>query len=237
MAMNPTDASGAPSASVQEVVPTDPNATWVRDKRLDRFRAIMSARGIESDFVETSAEALSFVVQWLPREVVVGLGGSTTLRQAGVWRTLDELGTTVINQQLPGLTKAERHELRRRNVSTEYYVMSCNALVESGSIVVMNHTGNAVAALAFGAKNVLIVASANKLVRTLDEAIHRITGEVAPANAHRSGEFRPPCFAEGTCDDEACAWPDRLCNKLLILSGEAISGRVRLLLVGEKLGF
>jgi hypothetical protein len=197
----------------------------------------MSSRGIESDFVETPSEALSFVLDWLPRDVVVGLGGSTSLRQMGLWEALDGLGMTVINQQLPGLSREQRHELRRKNVTTDYYVMSCNSLAESGAIVVMNHTGNAVAALAFGAQHVLVVASANKLVPTVEDAVARVYREVAPANARRSGEFRPHCFDEGVCREHECEWPDRLCNKLLVVFGEALPGRVRLLLVGEPLGF
>ena len=236
-----TSAHAGPGGPGIKAVPTataaDPNSRWIRDRRLDRFRSVMLSRGIESDFVETPSEALAFVLEWLPRDLVVGLGGSTTLRQMGLWEALDNLGMAVINQQLPALTKEERHELRRRNVTTDRYVMSCNALVESGAIVVMNHTGNAVAALAFGASHVLIVASANKLVRTVDEAIGRIHDEVAPANSHRSGEFRPPCYEGGICNEAACVWPDRLCNKLLILTGEALVGRVRLLIVGEPLGF
>lgn len=219
------------------VIPADPNVRWIRDRRLDRFRAAMASRGIESAFVETGEEALAFILDWLPRDVVVGLGGSTTLRQIGLWDALDRLGMAVVNQQLPGLTKEARHELRRQNVTTEYYVMSCNAIVESGAVVVMNHSGNAVAALAFGAKNVLIVASVNKLVHTLDDAMVRVFGEVAPTNARRSGEFDPPCRDDGICREAICAWPNRLCNKLLVLYGEAIPGRVRLLLVGESLGF
>lgn len=237
MSIRPDGPSGQASEVHSATIPADPNTRWVRDRHLDRFRAVMRSRGIETDFVETAVEALAFVLDWLPRDVVVGLGGSTSLRQMGLWGALDELGMTVINQQLPGLTKEERHELRRRNVSTDYYVMSCNSLVESGAIVVMNHTGNAVAALAFGAKNVLIVASVNKLVRTVEDAMMRVYHDVAPANSHRSGEFRPPCNDDGVCREQICEWPDRLCNKLLIVFGEAIPGRVRILLVGESLGF
>ena len=218
-------------------IPPDPNAQWIRDRRVDRLRAVLSSRGIETDFVETAADALAFVLDWLPRDVVVGLGGSTSLRQMGLWEALDGLGMTVINQQLPGLSREQRHEIRRKNVTTDYYVMSCNAVAESGAIVVMNHTGNAVAALAFGAQHVLVVASANKLVPTVEDAVGRVYREVAPPNAHRSGEFRPHCFDEGVCREHDCAWPDRLCNKLLVVFGEALPGRVRLLLVGEPLGF
>jgi hypothetical protein len=237
MAIRQDDPSGQASGILSATIPADPNARWVRDRRLDRFRTLMSSRGIETDFVETSSEALAFVLNWLPRDAVVGLGGSTSLRQIGLWGALDELRMTVVNQQLPGVTKEERHELRRRNVMTDCYVMSCNSLVESGAIVVMNHTGNAVAALAFGAKKVLIVASVNKLVRTVEDGIGRVYHEVAPANSHRSGEFRPHCYDEGVCREQDCEWPDRLCNKLLIVFGEAIHDRVRLLLVGESLGF
>jgi len=237
VAVSPNSSNGRETTRAAPPVFSDPNSQWVRDRRLDRFRALMSSRGIECDFVETASEALSFVLDWLPRDVVVGLGGSTSLRQMGLWDALDSLGMTVINQQLPGLTREERHELRRKNVMADYYVMSCNSLAESGAIVVMNHTGNAVAALAFGAQHVLIVASANKLVPTIEDAVERVYREVAPANAHRSGEFRPHCYDEGVCREHDCAWPDRLCNKLLIVFGEALQGRVRLLLVGEPLGF
>lgn len=214
----------------------DANAIWLRDRRVERVRNVLARRGIDSNFVETGAEALAYVVALIPRDVMVGLGGSVTLRQIGLWDALDGLGVTVINHQLSGLGKSDRHELRRRGVSADIYVMSCNAISETGAIVVANQSGNAIAALAFGAKAVILVASVQKIVSSTDDAIARVFEAAAPANAHRSGEFRPPCFEDGICREDMCDTPNRLCNKVFVLHGEAIPGRVRLLLVGDSLG-
>jgi len=214
----------------------DANAIWLRDRRIERVQTVFARRGIESGFVETGAEALAYVLARIPRDVVVGLGGSVTLRQIGLWDALDRLGVTVLNHQLVGLAKAERHELRRRGVTADLYVMGCNAISETGAVVVANQSGNAIAALAFGAKAVILVASVQKIVSSTDEAIARVFKAAAPANAHRSGEFRPPCFDDGICREDLCDAPNRLCNKLFVLHGEAIPGRVHLLLVGDALG-
>ena len=227
----------ASAASPPPIGVPDPNALWVRDRRVDRTREALRRHGIESDFVETAGEALQYVLDRLPAGAVIGLGGSSTLRQIGLWAALDHLGATVINHQLAGLTKAERHELRRRGLTSDFYVMSCNAIAETGAIVVLNEAGNAVAALAFGAKEVVIVASTQKLVPTVDAALARAFTEAAPAVAHRSSQLQPPCHEDGVCRESVCDSPNRLCNKALILYGEAIPGRVRVLMVGQPLGF
>ncbi|MCP4309482.1 MAG: hypothetical protein GY788_32330 [bacterium] len=215
----------------------DPNYRWMMEQRVARTAAAFARHGIETAYVESAPEALAWVLADVPDGVVVGLGGSTSLRQMGLWDALDERGIETVNQQLPGLTKAERHEVRRRNVTTDYYVMSCNAISETGAILVANHTGNAVAALAFGVKRAVIVASVNKIVATVDDAMSRLFCDVAPANAHRSGEFKPPCYDDGICREDLCVFPDRICNKVLVMYGEALPGRVLLLLVGETMGF
>ena len=62
----------------------------------------------------------------------------------------------------------------------------------------MDGIANRIAALAFGPRNVALVAGYNKLVKDLAEAQHRLETMAAPANAQRLA-CKTPCAQTGVC--------------------------------------
>ncbi|MDL2254618.1 lactate utilization protein, partial [Ruminococcaceae bacterium OttesenSCG-928-I18] len=169
--------------------------------------------------------------EWMPKGASVGAGGSMTLEQCGVMAFLREGGHTFFDRDAEG---ADVEEVFRRSFSADFYLASANAVTEQGEIYEIDGRGNRVAAIAFGPKNVILVAGFNKIVEGIDEARMRNFTVAAPANSHRLG-LKTPCAVTGECSD--CDSPQRICCTELVLGPQRVPGRVKVLLVCEDLGY
>ena len=112
--------------------------------------------------------------------------------------------------------------------------MSSNAITLDGQLVNIDGLGNRVASLIHGPKNVVIVAGMNKVVKDVDTAIDRVHNEAAPPNAVRLG-LDTPCAKYGYCCN--CLSPDCICCETVITRKSRIAGRIKVILVGETLGY
>jgi hypothetical protein len=89
--------------------------------------------------------------------------------------------------------------------------------------------------LIFGPKQVVIIAGVNKITKDLDSAIARARGTAAPVNAQRFAGIRVPCAATGVCAN--CNSPDCMCCQVVVTRHSRQAGRIKIILVGESLGF
>ena len=112
--------------------------------------------------------------------------------------------------------------------------MSSNAVTYDGELVNTDGTGNRVAALIYGPEHVIVVAGMNKLVPDLDAAVKRIHCVAAPMNTVSLG-ISTPCRKSGLCAD--CKSPDTICCQTVITRYSRIPGRIKVILVGEDLGY
>lgn len=94
--------------------------------------------------------------------------------------------------------------------------------------------GNRVASLIHGPKNVIIIAGMNKVCPDLDSAYKRVKLSAAPPNTVRLNR-KTPCAVTGQCAD--CLSPDCICTHTVITRRSNIPGRIKILLVGEELGY
>ena len=106
----------------------------------------------------------------------------------------------------------------------------------SGCREAVNIDGNAnrVAALCYGPESVLVIAGMNKVMGDLDSAIARARQVAAPANAQRF-DIKTPCAVTGSCGD--CTSPDCICCQMVITRACRPAGRIKVILVGQDLGF
>ena len=111
--------------------------------------------------------------------------------------------------------------------------MSSNAISEDGQLVNIDGTGNRVAALCFGPRQVIVVAGMNKVAADLDGAVARARHIAAPANAQRFAG-KTPCRVTGQCGN--CTSPDCICAQMVITRFCNPAGRIKVVLVGEDLG-
>ena len=79
-----------------------------------------------------------------------------------------------------------------------------------------------------------MIAGMNKVVDDIATGITRTQNIAAPANAARLGT-RTPCATLGHCGD--CHSEDCMCCQIVITRHSRHKGRIKVILVGEELGY
>lgn len=173
--------------------------------------------------------------EYLNREidgVTVGCGGSMTLTEMGVQKSLAEHNTLYAH----GITPGDPWEIMAKAATAEVYVLSANAIAEdTGEILNIDGNGNRVSASLFGHRKVYIVAGKNKVSPDYDSALWRLRNVVAPKNAQRLGR-KTPCAIKGDkCYD--CHSPDRICRGLVVLYQKMRPMDMEVVLIDQELGY
>jgi L-lactate utilization protein LutB len=203
------------------------------DEKIQLLINNLKNRNIEAFFAESLAEANNMLLRMIPEDCSVGIGNSATLKQSGISKLLAERGNTVYDKTMAE-TQEESRSLKKKALTADWYVTGSNAISLQGHIVNMDHSGNRVAAMLYGPDNVAVVIGVNKLADSLEEAIYRVRNVAAPKNARRAG-FNPPCTELNQCID--CSSPERVCNSLVVIEGQADADRMKVIVVGEASGF
>ena len=177
----------------------------------------LKKRDFEAAFCATKEEAAAAVLAETARVARVGMGGAMTMKELGVAEKLEQEG-----------------KLLTRGADCDVFLLSANAVTADGRIVNIDGNGNRVAAMTFGPETVIVIASLNKVMPDLDSAMMRARGTAAPVNMSRF-DLKTPCKMNGLCAD--CASPDRICNYFQVIARCKPAGKIKLILVGEPLGF
>jgi hypothetical protein len=214
----------------------DPLSTYWA-KRLDQTAEALDDNGFDvfraDDEEAVRRVALSEILPALePR--VIGLGGSLSVIQCGLYQALKEFpGLELLDTYDKALPESEKLEMRRQALLSDLFVCGVNALTEAGQLVNLDMIGNRVGALAFGPKNVLVLAGRNKIVPDLAAAMRRVKDLAAPLNTMRLNK-KTPCVKAARCLD--CKSPDRICNVWTITEKSFPKGRIKVILVDKDLG-
>lgn len=205
-----------------------------RNARLAKtMLAQLEKRRFEAHYCPTATDALEKIVSLIPEKSSIAWGGSSTIRDMGLTKALHEGDYTVIDRDL-AQSPEEKYQMHREGLLVDYYLTSTNAITEDGILVNIDGMGNRVAALCFGPKNVIVVCGINKVTQNLDAAISRARSYVAPINSMRF-LGKTPCATTGTCHN--CVSEDCICNQIVITRGTMPKHRIKVILVGEELGF
>ncbi len=204
---------------------------------VDRLAAVLRPRGIEVVYVANGAAALAWLLEAIPRGATVMSGGSTTLRTIGFEQAFGSGGYDYLRPKVKAIADtAERTRARRRASGADYFVGGLNAVALTGEIVNADGSGNRVAAYAFAAGKVFLVAGVNKIVPDFAAAMDRLRNRAAVGECRSLGK-KTPCAVTGVCDNYNCHAPDRQCGKVLVIENEKIPGRITLVMIGEALGY
>ena len=165
----------------------------------------------------------------------ISWGGSLTFTTLGLYDQLKERSDLkILDTYDKSLSPAEGRERRRQALLVDLFITGTNAITQSGQLVNLDMIGNRVAALAYGPKQVLILAGRNKIVPDLESAVDRIKDYAAPVNTRRLGK-KTPCAKTTTCQD--CSSPERICNTWIITEKSFPKERINIVLINEELGF
>ena len=201
---------------------------------LDHVKTAMERKGFVVQVFETVKEAADYLDRSIDK-VSVGMGGSTTIQEMGLFERLSQHNTVWWHNNAEQKKAYGAAEVRSRAAGTDVYISSANAVSESGQIINIDHTGNRVASCCFGHKRLYIVIGKNKIETTLEKAIWRARNIAAPKNAQRLG-VKTPCAVLGDkCYD--CTSPDRICRGFLIMEAPVKGQEIEIVLVNEVLGY
>lgn len=200
-----------------------------KEKIKENFRN----RNIEVEFFQNLDDAKTRILEFIPKNSTVGIGNSQTLKKMNISQVLASRGNIVYDKTC-AKSKEESTKLKKKSLLCNWYLTGANAISAEGHIVNIDHSGNRVAAMAYGPDKVIVVVSKKKIENTLDQAISRARNHAAPLNAIRAG-YSPPCIELKKCVD--CTSKERVCYNLSIIEGQFDHERMKLFVVDEDAGF
>ena len=203
------------------------------DKAGAKVAEALNKRYFEAYYCSDRAEALEKILELIPQDHVVSWGGAATVDELGVKEALRQRGQAVIDRDT-AKDAQERQQMLKQALTCDTFLMSSNAISADGQLVNIDGNGNRVAALCFGPTQVVVVAGMNKVAGDLDGAMRRAREVAAPMNAQRF-PLKTPCVANGLCGD--CKGPDSICAQIVTTRLCKPAGRIKVVLVGEDLGF
>ena len=193
----------------------------------------LARRNIEAYYCPTAREAVEKVLEMIPAGSSVTWGGSMSIRDIDIPAALANAGKYKVYDRDKAPDRAAATEIYLKAFSCDYYLSSANAITEDGVIVNIDGTGNRVAAITFGPRNVIFVIGINKLTQNVDAALARARSLAAPVNTARF-DIQTPCKLDGVCHN--CLSDDCICNYIHYLR-HSPKGKHKVILVGESLGY
>ncbi|MBU5298767.1 lactate utilization protein [Clostridium sporogenes] len=212
----------------------DKNVAWYIEKQAERTIKNLNSRNMEGYYINNIEQLFKKLKELIPEGSIVGVGDSMTLFQAGVIDFLRSGNFNFLDKYQDKLTSDEKREIYINNFSTDTFICSTNAITESGELYNIDGNGSRVAPMIYGPKQVILIVGINKIVKNIEEAESRVRSYAAPIDAKRLNKDTP-CTKLGYCVD--CKSPNRICNDFVIIRGQFIKGRIKVLILGENLGY
>lgn len=195
------------------------------NETIERTAEAIRGRGTEVTIVEEKAHALEKIVSLIPEGAEIMNGSSTTLIEIGFVDYLKNHSDKYRNMHEVILCEGDRQkqaDLRRKSVTSEYFLGSVNAIAETGELFACDASGSRVGAYPYAAKHLILVSGVNKIVPTWDDGIERLRRFVFPLEDKRARA--------------AYGAPSSI-SKMVIIEKESIPDRINLILVKEVLGY
>jgi hypothetical protein len=207
------------------------------DQRITGLIANLKRRNINGIYVRSRKDAVNKIRQFILKESSVGISGSKTLDELGVVAHLEAAGYRVFNQYKPGISRKQSLRIRNLGSRADYFLTSCNAISRFGEMVFFSGYGHRTSGIA-NADNVIVVCGLNKITPDLDQALKRSREHATVLNCRRL-DWKSACLKDGLCHKDICLEPDykRMCCQLLIIESEVNPDRLKVIIVGETLGF
>lgn len=194
----------------------------------------LQKRRMEACYCATVEKAEKKAFSYLTKGCTVSFGGSMTLEDSGMLTALRHDPNIRLIDRATATSPEETKKMYHDALSADFYFMSTNAITIEGELVNIDGNGNRVAALIYGPENVIVMTGMNKVTANVEEALSRVHNTATPMNCKRLNK-NTPCAATGVCAD--CLSPDCICNQVVVTRRSGIEGRIKVILIGEELGY
>ena len=195
--------------------------------------ANLEKRNIEGYYFPDSRSACENILSIMEDGATIAWGGSESVKQCGLMDAIKN-GRYNLIDRATAKTKEEQREIFAKTALSDYYLMSTNAITLDGELVNIDGNGNRLASLIHGPEHVIIVVGMNKVVADVESGYKRVKTEACPPNAVRLNK-NIPCGHTGKCAD--CLSPECFCNQIVVTRRSGHTGRIKVFLIGESLGY
>lgn len=221
----------------------DANKKIIIEKRINNTGKMLQKNNMEFYYAPTRKDVCPIVESLIKESDVITNGGTMTMAECGLSELLNSPKYKYLDRSK--MTPEEVAELYIKAFSADVYISSSNAITEDGVLYNVDGNSNRIAAIAFGPKSVIIIAGYNKIVKNLKEAEIRVKREAAPPNCVRLNcetycREKGECMSLSSADSQisdGCRSEGRICCNYLISAQQRHKGRIKVILVGEELGF
>jgi hypothetical protein len=191
--------------------------------RLERTAAALTGRGFPAQVVDSADAARALALAGIPEGAEVHIALSETMRELGITAEVDGSGRyESVRTRLRALDRqTQAREMRKLGAAPDYMLGSAHAVTDTGEIIVGSGSGSQLGAYAFAAGKVILVVGHQKLVRDVEEGLRRLREYSLPREYARM---------------QSAGHIGSALGKTLIFHQE-FSGRTRVILVAETLGF
>ena len=225
------------------VIIMDNNKKTIIEKRIAKVGENLEKNNMEFYYAETKKKVSDIVKNLIKKGDVITNGGTMTMAECNLAELLNSPDYNYLDRSK--MTPEEIAELYIKAFSADVYISSSNAITEDGCLYNVDGNSNRIAAIAFGPKSVIIIAGYNKIVKNLEEAEIRVKREAAPPNCVRLS-CPTYCAEKGECLSlskadrqitDGCGGDGRICCNYLISAHQRHKGRIKVIIVGEELGY
>lgn len=193
----------------------------------------LEKRQMEGFYCPDCESAVKKALELMPEGASIGWGGSMTLNEMGLMDAIRNANYNIIDRDKVTDPEAKR-KLYGEICCSDFFLTSTNAITTDGQLVNIDGIGSRVSFLCFGPQNVLVFAGMNKVVPDVESGVKRARELAAPPNAVRLNR-KTPCATTGVCGD--CYSPDCICSQFVITRRSTIPNRIKVILIGEELGY
>lgn len=190
--------------------------------QIERTVLALEANGIHTLIAENDEQARKIFLELVPEDSMIYQDASMTLDTLGITDDIEETGRfNAIRPKLHTLnSQTQPDQILLLGASPDYMVGSVHAVTEDGCVLIGSHSGRELGPYVSGAKNVVWIVGAQKLVKNMDEGLRRVKYALPLENERLQKSH------DANTD----------LSKLLIFYKER-PGRITMILVNGKLGF
>lgn len=214
----------------------------VMEKQIETVIRNLERNNMRGYYVPSRKDVPAQVEALLREGDTVTVGGSMSLNQSGVMDLLRSGRYRFLDRAAPGLTPEQVRQVYLDGFGADAFLSSTNAITLNGELYNVDGNANRVACLCYGPRSVILVVGCNKIVADLHAAQIRVKRVAAPENVARLS-CETYCAHTGFCQGlegemtDGCRTPGRICCTYLVQGYQREAGRIKVILVGEELGY
>ena len=212
---------------------TDSNKKKFYANQAESIIKKLKLRKMEGYYAASMEEAYGKVLELIGDGTKsIAYGGSMTIDNSGLKQKIKDAGHDLIVRE-NYKSEEEVRELKAKMINADTFLMSTNAITLDGELINIDGRGNRVSYLIYGPDQVIVIAGMNKVVKDVPAGIDRTRNVASPANTVRLN-CDTPCAKAGRCAD---CLDHTICCQIVVTRCSMVPGRIKVILVGEELGY